>query len=96
MFEKVENSWKLAKECWRVLMLDKEMLMFPALSTLTTIIVFGLIGYPIWASGYFGPSEATHVDINHMFSLSILLQYALITIVPSYIIYLILTFLILD
>lgn len=92
MFEKIENSWKLAKECWRVLMLDKEMLMFPALSTLVTIIVFGLIGYPLWASGYFQPAEPTHIDVNQLFSLSVLLKYALITVVPAYIMYVIMTF----
>ena len=92
MFEKIENSWKLAKECWRILMLDKEMLMFPVLSTLTTIVVFALIAYPIWASGYFVQPEVVHIDTNQIFSLSVFLKYALLTIVPTYIIYVIITF----
>lgn len=92
MFEKIENSWKLAKECWRVLMLDKEMLMFPALSTLTTIVVFALIAYPFWVSGYFQQPDVVHIDPSQMFALSTLLKYAIITIVPTYIIYIILTF----
>lgn len=48
MFEKIENSWKLAKECWRVLMLDKEMLVYPIINAILSIGVliiayFGLV-----------------------------------------------------
>lgn len=48
MFEKIENSWKLAKECWRVLMLDKEMLVYPIVNAILSIVVlmvayFGLV-----------------------------------------------------
>lgn len=92
MFEKIANSWKLAKECWRVLMLDKEMLMFPILSTVATILVFGLIAYPLWASGYFGQSEAVHIDLNEIFSLTTIFKYVLLTIIPTYIVYVIMTF----
>lgn len=92
MFDKIENSWKLAKECWRVLMLDKEMLMFPVFSTLTTIVVFALCAYPLWMSGYFEQPEVVHIDPSQIFSLSIILKYALLTIVPTYIIYVIITF----
>ena len=92
MFEKIDNSWKLAKECWRVLMLDKEMLMFPVFSTITTALVFALIAYPLWASGYFEQPEVVHIDPGQIFSLSIILKYALFTIVPTYIVYVIITF----
>ncbi len=92
MFEKLENSWKLAKECWRILMLDKEMLAFPALSTVTTILVMAFIGYPLWAAGFFDYAPATNAEEVKAFHLSILIKYAVLTIVPSYIIYLILTF----
>lgn len=92
MFEKIENSWKLAKECWRVLMLDKEMLAFPALSTLTTIVVMGLIAYPLWAAGFFDYAPATNAEEVKIFHLSMYLKYAILTIIPSYVIYLIMTF----
>lgn len=92
MFEKIENSWKLAKECWRVLMLDKEMLAFPALSTLTVILVMGIIAYPLWVAGFFHDAPATNVEEVKIFHLSMLIKYAALTIVPSYIIYLIMTF----
>lgn len=92
MFEKIANSWNLAKECWRVLMLDKEMLMFPVLSTLATILVFGLIAYPLWASGYFNETEMVQINLNEIFSLATFLKYALLTIIPTYLTYVIMTF----
>lgn len=92
MFEKIENSWKLAKECWRVLMLDKEMLAFPALSTFTVIVVMGIIAYPLWVAGFFDHAPATNVEEVKIFHLSMLIKYAALTIIPSYIIYLIMTF----
>ncbi len=42
MFAKIKNSWALAQECWRVLMLDKEMVAFPMLSVFFNVIVLGL------------------------------------------------------
>ncbi|WP_209003858.1 DUF6159 family protein [Labrenzia sp. CE80] len=57
MFEKfsksIETAFSLGGICWKVLMLDKEMLIFPILSTLA---VFGLLGgifWPMWSSGEF-------------------------------------------
>lgn len=92
MFEKLKNSWELAKECWRVLMLDKEMLAFPLLSTLTTIIVLSILAYPIWALGYFEQAETIHIDMTNLFSASVILSWLLVTIVPTYICYVIFTF----
>lgn len=92
MFEKLENSWKLAKECWRVLMLDKEMLMFPVFSIITTLVVTALVVYPLWAMGFFEPNQTVHVDVNKIFDLSTVIKYALLSIIPTYIGYVILTF----
>ena len=52
MFQKLENSLHLAKECWRVLMLDKELLMFPVLTFFTTMLTYAGIGYVLWQSGF--------------------------------------------
>lgn len=92
MFEKLENSWKLAKECWRVLMLDKEMLMFPVFSIITTLVVTALVAYPLWAMGFFEPNQTVHVDVNKVFDLSTIIKYVLLAIIPTYIGYVILTF----
>lgn len=60
MFEKIENSWKLAKECWRVLMLDKEMLAYPIINAILSIGViiiayFGLVELGLVGQGKDNP-----------------------------------------
>lgn len=92
MFEKLENSWKLAKECWRVLMLDKEMMMFPIFSTITTILIIALIAYPLWVLGFFEPTQTNEINVNQLLAAPTLLKYALLTIIPTYLGYVILTF----
>ena len=92
MFEKLENSWKLAKECWRVLMLDKEMMMFPIFSTITTILIVALIAYPLWVLGFFEPTQTNEINVNQLLAAPTLLKYALLTIIPTYLGYVILTF----
>lgn len=47
MFERISNGWALAKQSWRVLMLDKEMLVFPLLSGIACLIVLASFGVPI-------------------------------------------------
>lgn len=32
MLDTLENTWSLFKVCWRTLMLDRELLMFPIIS----------------------------------------------------------------
>lgn len=89
MFEKLENSWKLAKECWRILMLDKEMLAFPFMAFMTTIVVLGGISYPLWSSSIFNPSTPEPMIIDSSFAI---LSWALLCIVPGYICYFIAVF----
>jgi hypothetical protein len=51
MINKFRNAWNIAKVCWRVLMLDKELLVFPLLSLVTCgLLVAAALG-PVWASG---------------------------------------------
>ncbi|MCV0428148.1 MAG: DUF6159 family protein [Roseibium sp.] len=45
-FEKIERAITLAGACWKVLKLDKEMLLFPIMSTLA---LFAVIGSGAWA-----------------------------------------------
>lgn len=45
MFEKISRAWKIAKMCWRVLMLDKELVVFPLLTIATCgILVVAAFG----------------------------------------------------
>ena len=92
MFKKIENSWKLAKECWRVLMLDKEMLMFPLFSMVTSILVFALVAYPLWVAGFFDKPETIHIDAGRLFDIDIMAKLALLTIISTYVSYVILSF----
>lgn len=59
MFKKIENTWKLAKECWRILMLDKEMLVFPAFSAIFSISVLAAAYYGISEIGIFNHEKDT-------------------------------------
>jgi len=50
VIEKFERSFALAAACWKVLLLDKEMLLFPIMSTLALIAVFGGGGLFVYSS----------------------------------------------
>lgn len=52
MFERIANGWELAKASWRVLMLDKEMLVFPLVSGIACLIVMASFAVPLYATGY--------------------------------------------
>jgi hypothetical protein len=60
---KLRGSWLLVKQSWRVLMLDKELMVFPVLSTLAGILVLATFAAGIFASGIpqrgTPPSEVT-------------------------------------
>lgn len=51
MFRKIENGWRLAKECWHVLQLDKELLLFPVMSMIACVLVLASFLVPLWTSG---------------------------------------------
>lgn len=44
MLKTLSNSWLLARECWQVLMHDKEMLIYPTLSIIVNILIL-IIAY---------------------------------------------------
>ncbi|GAA0772819.1 hypothetical protein E1180_11315 [Roseibium denhamense] len=50
MFERIERGIALGVACWKVLLLDKEMLLFPVMSTLCLGLVIGSGGWVIYAS----------------------------------------------
>lgn len=47
MFQSFSNSWQLVKASWAILMANKQLLWFPALSGLTMLIVFIIFFAPI-------------------------------------------------
>ena len=54
MFERVGNGWQLAQQSWRVLKLDKELLLFPLISGIACVFVMASFAVPLWMSGYVG------------------------------------------
>lgn len=52
MFERIANGWQLTQQSWRVLMLDKKLLLFPLISGVACLFVMASFAIPLWASGY--------------------------------------------
>src|SRR5215211_770147 len=50
---RLANSWRLVQASWAVLRSDKELVIFPIISGIATLIVFALFAVPLWVSGYF-------------------------------------------
>jgi hypothetical protein len=50
MFERISTGWELASQSFRVLRLDKELLLFPLLSGLACLLVLGSFALPLWNS----------------------------------------------
>ncbi len=49
--KKIKTSWEIAKQCWRVLLLDRELVLFPLLSAGALLLVSASFFVPIWESG---------------------------------------------
>jgi len=50
MIEKLERALALGVACWKVLILDKEMLLFPVMSALALGLVFSLSGWAVYTT----------------------------------------------
>lgn len=53
MFERIANGWALAKQSYRVLLLDKELLLFPLLSGICCLVVLASFALPLYFTGQF-------------------------------------------
>jgi hypothetical protein len=49
--ERIGRSWQLVKSSWRVLRADKELIVFPIVSAVLTLVVMALFALPILGSG---------------------------------------------
>ena len=54
MFDRMANGWELTKQSFRVLILDKELLLFPLFSGFSCLIVLASFAVPLWNSEYAG------------------------------------------
>ncbi|MDF1742766.1 MAG: DUF6159 family protein [Gimesia sp.] len=52
MFSRISNGWALTKQSFRVLMLDKELLLFPIMSGISCLLVLASFALPLWNSKY--------------------------------------------
>lgn len=53
MFDRISNGWALAKQSWQVLMLDKELLLFPLISGISCLMVLASFAVPLYSTQYF-------------------------------------------
>ncbi|MEL7430469.1 MAG: DUF6159 family protein [Pseudomonadota bacterium] len=58
MFKTLSNSWALAKECWEVLMHDKEMLVYPILTSIVNIAIMAIAYFYLVGFGFFETETA--------------------------------------
>ena len=53
MFSRISNSWNLVKASWAVLQADKELVIFPIVSGIASIIVIASFAIPMFLAGLF-------------------------------------------
>ena len=53
MFTKLSNSWELVKASWQVLLADKELLIFPIVSFVASLVVIATFAVPTIFAGVF-------------------------------------------
>lgn len=53
MFERISTGWNLAKQSLQVLRLDKELLIFPLVSSITCLFVMATFAVPMFLTGAF-------------------------------------------
>jgi hypothetical protein len=60
MFDRFQRSWDLAAKCWRLLMDDKTLLVFPLMSSIAMILVIGSFALPLLPAFGFAAGRAPH------------------------------------
>jgi hypothetical protein len=60
MFDRLQRSWDLAVECWRLLMDDKSLLVFPLMSSIAMVLIVGSFAVPLLPALGFAAGKAPH------------------------------------
>ena len=60
MFDRFQRSWDLAAECWRLLMDDKSLLVFPLMSSIAMVLIIGSFAVPLLPAFGFAAGKAPH------------------------------------
>lgn len=70
MFDRISNGWELAKASLRVLRMDKELLVFPLVSSVCCLLVLASFVAPLWNSQYaavvFNDHQAPHDPVAYL------------------------------
>jgi hypothetical protein len=61
---RIRSGWALARHSLRVLMLDKELLVFPLLSGISCFLLLASFGAGVWASGLAGEDSAARNEVG--------------------------------
>ncbi len=61
---KIKTSWQIAKQCWRVLMLDSELVLFPVMSGAALLLVMASFFVPLWQSGALQAAAEHHQHVT--------------------------------
>jgi hypothetical protein len=78
MFEKFSNSWKLFKAAASVLAADKELLIFPIISTIGVIIISLTFAVPMFLSNFFDTLFSNNFGILGYVFLFYIVQYTVV------------------
>jgi hypothetical protein len=60
MFDRFQKSWDLAVECWRLLLEDKSLLVFPLMSSIAMLLIIGSFAVPLLPAFGFAAGKAPH------------------------------------
>ncbi len=63
MFQRILKSWELVKASWQVLLADKELLIFPVISAVASIIVMATFAVPAFLAGMFDTAVAGEASV---------------------------------
>lgn len=63
MFQKLSNSWELVKASWAVLLADKELLVFPIISAVASILVVITFAVPTVLAGFVDTAVAGEAGV---------------------------------
>jgi hypothetical protein len=74
--ERISRSWGFVKASWAVLRSDKELIVYPIVSTVLTLAVTALFALPLWAAGSF---ERWSHETTNVVDLVILFLFYLVT-----------------
>ena len=75
MFDKLANGWELTKASFRVLWLDKELLVFPMLSGVACLLVIGSFALPLFFSGAFQIDNQVQCAVHNPLAYVVLFAY---------------------